>query len=749
MKREAAPTPRFVTLCGSWLFLLLFCTPSPATAGPAGDRAAIWPDYQVMIWQPQTPARLAGLARLGITAGKLFGERGAFDAGKIREAAEPLAANDLRWYVENIATDFYSAYHRWRPGRPVNWLFDEVQRLHREEPDNIAAFTRTPSLSDPDWLRRIAQRLEQNVRAWSRWHPLYYSLADEAGIADLGAAWDFDFDSRSLAGMRQWLRQRYRTLGALNREWGTAFPDWDAVEPMTTDAAIGRVDENYAAWADFKEWMDVAFARAVRAGTDAVHRGDGRALGALEGAQIPGWGGYDYSRLGGAADVIEMYDSGNNVEIARSLFPKLIVLMTAFGTDPEQIHRIWHELLLGGGGAILWDEDNALVGDDGAATARGRALGDVARELRSGLAAQLIASSSEADPVAILYSPESFRIQWLLDRKTDGKPWAERRSETEAEDNAVRAATRRAAGALSHLGVQPRWLTMPMIERGALQAEAVRVLILPHAIALSPDAAKQIRAFAAKGRVVVADVTPGEFDSHGRRQPAPLLAEPVRAASAFVLMEELSKDFAPGDPAPVLRMRQILERAGIEPRFTLSGPDGAVPANIDARAFHDGRTWLIGLQRDWSAGAPATTHKVRFNSPVYVYDLRHPGTPAHGDHVELALKPVAPAVFAIAPEPLPAVSLTGPSRANPGTDATFALATSAADVLEDRVVHIEVVPPDGTVAAADTTNMTLHRGRGLWRLALPLNAAAGTWTIRIRDVVSGQQIDHPVVIAGH
>ena len=96
--------------------------------------------------------------------------------------------------------------------------------------------------------------------------------------------------------------------------------------------------------------MDVAFARAVRAGTDAIHAADPRARAALEGAQIPGWGGYDYRRLGDAVDVIEMYDSGNNTEIAHSLFPKLILLMTAYGLLPEQVHRIWHQLLLGGRG---------------------------------------------------------------------------------------------------------------------------------------------------------------------------------------------------------------------------------------------------------------------------------------------------------------------------------------------------------------------------------------------------------------
>jgi len=56
------------------------------------------------------------------------------------------------------------------------------------------------------------------VRAYAPYRPLYYSLADEAGIADLAAAWDFDLAPASLAVMRVWLKQIYGTLAALNRE---------------------------------------------------------------------------------------------------------------------------------------------------------------------------------------------------------------------------------------------------------------------------------------------------------------------------------------------------------------------------------------------------------------------------------------------------------------------------------------------------------------------------------------------------
>ena len=341
------------------LLVIVFCTAGSAESASrleyldrvgftVGSTDNPWRDYEIIIWQQQTATRLAGLARLGVTAGKIFGERGADgpDVARIPEETAPFRSLHLRWYIENIVTDFYSAYHRWQAGHPVNWLFDEAQRLHRQEPENLAAFVRSPSLSDPEWLHRAAQRLQRHVRAYAPLRPLYYSLADEPGIADLGAAWDFDLDPASLADMRVWLKRRYRTLAALNREWGTRFPEWGTVLPTRTDEAVHRSDENFSAWADFKEWMDIAFARAVRVGTDAVHAADSQARAALEGAQIPGWGGYDFSQLGGAVDVMEMYDSGNNVEISHSLFPKLITLSTAFSMDDQgapapHLAQIW------------------------------------------------------------------------------------------------------------------------------------------------------------------------------------------------------------------------------------------------------------------------------------------------------------------------------------------------------------------------------------------------------------------------
>lgn len=741
--------------------ILMFCILVPLTvAESAGRNSGVgsagfddwlfdkrWPDYEILIWQQQTSARLGGLARLGVTAGKMFGERrgGGPDRAKISEEAAPFLTSRLRWYIENIATDFYAPYHRWHPDHPVTWLFDETQRLHRQDPANITAFYRTPSLSDPNWLRRISQRLRAHVLAYAPYHPLYYSLADEAGIADLGAAWDFDFSPASLADMRIWLRGRYRSLVALNREWGTRFPRWDAVMPMTTDAALQRPDENFAAWADFKEWMDVAFSRAVRAGTDAVHAADAHALSALEGAQIPGWGGYDYSLLGGAVDVMEMYDSGGNIEIARSLFPRLITLMTSSLADPEQIHAVWHNLLLGGRGLILWDEDNALVNDDGSPSDRGQALHKLATELCRGVAAQLIASVPQTDPVAILYSPESFRIQWLLDRKRDGRPWADRRSETEGEDNLVRAAMRRASRLLNHLGLQPLWLTEAAIAQGALQRASIRVLVMPHTIALSPEAAAQIRAFAATGGIVLADSEPGVFDAHGRRLAQPLLADLTGPDGPVMLRTELQAD----DPVPLARMRRIiLEKAGVAPGFSLTRPDDTEPAGIDARVFRNGKVTIFGLQREWATANLGVGQDIElgFKKPMYAYDLLRPGPPQHAAHIKITLDAVSPALIAIASAPLPAIAISGPTQTRLGGAAEFAIVTTGANPAAEQVLHIEAFAPDGSAMPAYTTNLSLRGTQARWRLNPGINGPFGNWIIRVTDVLSGQKIEHPIMV---
>ncbi len=596
--------------------LALLLTASLASVGAA--RAAAWPDYQIIEWQPRNAAQLATLKRIGVTAAAAIADRDGTGTPLAVQTA-PLLQAGLRWYVENIATDFYAQYHRWTPGKPVNWRFVDLQHRYRANPDDLSALVRDPSLSDPVWQARIDARLTEIVRQESRFHPLYYSLGDETGIADLSSFWDFDLSPASLAGMRTWLRRQYGTLDALNAEWGTHFATWNDVQPETTIPAMRRTDGNFAAWADFKAWMDVAFADALRRGTDAAHAADPTALAAIEGGQIPGWGGYDYTRLAHAVDLMEVYDDGENLPILRSLNPRLIALSTAFAARPEDIHQIWRELLRGTRGLVLWDAGNSIVHPDGTLGERGEVYAPLFAELHR-IAPLLIAATPHVDPIAILYSPASFRTQWMLDQQPRGDAWIERGAEKEDEDDAFRVALRSYAASLAELGLQPRFVSAAM-----LPGLRDKVLILPDTLALAPADARAIAAFVARGGVAIADTQPGLYDAHSRRLPRPALAPGI------------ARLIAPGDRAG---LAALLGRAKIVAPFRFSAPQ----ADVEMHVFRHRDGTIVALQRRQPV---KTQEDVELTLPraMMVTDLRHGGTLGEMRHLTLKLDDVEPTVL--------------------------------------------------------------------------------------------------------
>lgn len=483
---------------------------------------APWPAFHVILWQSaRDAAALATAKALGVTDGRVLASRSEpVDTDLLRHEAAPLLAAGLGIYVENIATDYYSAYHRYQPGHPDTWEMDKLRVLRREHPHDPALFRREPGFEDPAWQQRIAERLATTVGVFGA-APLFYNLADEPGIADLASAWDFDTAPSSLAIFREWLQKRYGSIEALDRAWGARYARWDDVEPELTDAALARTDGNYTAWSDFKAFMDARFAAAVARGTASIHAANPGARAALEGTQPPGWGGYDWARLGPSADVFELYDFFGSLAVARGFAPRAVFLTTSFGSADE-VRMLWREALRGTSGVVIWDEPS-IVAADNTPSARGRLLAPSLRALSGPLGARLIAAPEPEAPVGILVSQESFRLGWLLARRGERTDWAQRTSGTEDED--ATPARRAMVGLLRSLaarGLRPRMLTDAMVSDGGLRG--LRVLAMPGDLALSDEAGAAIRRFAAAGGAVAADIVPGAFTERGRRRPAPLLA---------------------------------------------------------------------------------------------------------------------------------------------------------------------------------------------------------------------------------
>ena len=351
-----------------------------------------WTDYEIIMWQQYPPNLLHSLAKLGITAGQY--------SGRTESLPEAFIANNMRWYSENIGTDFYSEYHRYRRDRIQHWSFLQAKEQYKKDPTSKEAFKRHPSLWDDVWRRRIHDRLVDAAKRNSPYSPLFYSLADESGIADLAAFWDFDFSDQSLVPMRRWLQSRYGTLAALNKEWESDFKNWDSVTPPTTHEAMQRKGDNFSAWADFKEWMDISFSEALLMGRKAIEEVDPEAYVNIGGGQRPGWGGYDYARITKALTAIEPYDIGNNVEIIRSLNPAMAMVSTGFANGPWEQQRVWRELFHGHRGLIIWDEKHEYVDANGQTGARGAEAAKYYNEIRNGIGALIINSQPVTEPIA-------------------------------------------------------------------------------------------------------------------------------------------------------------------------------------------------------------------------------------------------------------------------------------------------------------------------------------------------------------
>jgi len=671
-----------------------------------------WWDYQIIIWQGQTRHGYEALRAIGVTAGKLIAKDRPLQLQEGEEGG--LLASGLSWYEENIATDFFSAYHRFTPGRAVNWKYVEAQARHRLDPASLTPFYRDPSLADPVWRARIGDRLARVVASQRRFRPLFYDLADEAGLADLAAYWDFDFSPVALAQFRSWLRQSYGSLAGLNRGWGTHFARWDVVRPQTAAEAVRGSGKNFAAWVDFRAWMDLSFAEAVAEATAVLHAADPAARAALAGAQSPGWGGYDYTRLATAVDVMEIYDFGGNVELLRSLNPELIRLSTLADSGVSARQRLWRAVLQGNRGVILWDEAGGFVDGAGRLGPRAVEMAPIFRELRSGLGALMIAARPVPARIALHYSPASFRVDWILDQRQRGGHGLELAHQSDHPEDEFTRLRLSLASALTDRGLEYRALSSQQIEQGDLETSEIKVLVLPRSQALSDPEAAAILRFADHGGIVIAAGPFGGYDEHGRRRPSPAL----------------------GTALQVWPLNEGLAAAGITPTFPVTDPHtGAAIPGLEIRSTRNGDVVLLSVLTTLEQTGPV---RITFPETRWVVDLRRRHPLGWRHDVEVTLAPDQPVLLALSPRPFPALELSGPKQLTAGTTGHFILRRAAPAPDQTAFFHVEIHDPAGRLVPHYSVTLTSPSGEITLPLPLARNDRPGRWSLTATDRISGK-----------
>jgi len=401
----------------------------------------------------------------------------------------------------------------------------------------------------------------------------------------------------------------------------TRFKSWTEVKAFLVryDKELAEVTStrgwNAAPWSDFRNFMDATFADAVLRAAATCKEEDPHALCATEGGQSPfAFGWYNYEQVMRVVDVIEPYNIGNNVEVARSLKPEAILLSTVgFDHKPgtpmtaedrvEQrraVRPVWWELFHSHQGTIIWDnqEEGGTFVDlkTGQLTPSGETFTEVFRELRSGLGMLVIASSRSHDGIAIHYSHPSVQAHWLLENVKKARQWMV--NTIDAPDESRFIAVRNSwTKLIEDLQVQYEFVSATQVASGTLNSGKYRLFILPESIAVSQAEAAAIREFVRGGGTVVADCRVALLNERCRDLGQGHLNDlfgvaegEARTAGAAAKGEAGYGSFQPGDIGPIEPAHKTLTVTTGKPLVQ----SGDVPMVV-VNEFGKGRTIFLNM----------------------------------------------------------------------------------------------------------------------------------------------------------
>ncbi|HET6429570.1 MAG TPA: hypothetical protein VFJ30_14230, partial [Phycisphaerae bacterium] len=472
-------------------------------------------------------------------------------------------------------------------------------------------------------------------------------------------------------------------------------------------------------------------------------------------------------------DVHETYYIGNNYELLRSFDPRAIPFHASWGpTDPDpeaELHATWHLFIHGDGGLLLIRPRGMEYLDaKGRYRPHARKVMPLCRELSGGIGMLRIASDRADDPIAVYHSQANLRLHWIRRARQSGTDWVDRTSRSERTDNRYFLLRESWVKAIEDNGFQYRFLCPPQVASGGLKAhrrrtgEGFKALVLPEILAMSTAEAAAIRRFVRTGGVVIADQLPGTFDEHGKRRVKSPLAD-LFADGAGGRAVLLNRDFLAyhrqrldGREGALksLVSRHLTAAVGVD-RVTplVTGPRGEAVTGVEVTVWRNGEAELIALHRNGQQRidevVPGKTNR-RFCRPVTLtvrrkararwHDVRTGRELGVGRQVDVRLDPYEP-VFLLAAPPVrdrgPRVTVA---------DGRIVIAAGAAG-LARPVYHLAFLGPDGKERLVYRRNVTLDRTGGSLPLPLALNDAPGPWTLAVREVATGRQVEVPFDLA--
>ena len=380
---------------------------------------------------------------------------------------------------------------------------------------------RSPCLTDPKYRAAERETFITRTKECDAFGVPAYHLGDESYymLYDPHHGLGSCYSETCQAGFRKFLSRDYGTIEALNAEWGTTYPDWDAIR-MT--GAGDFADLNEAPRMDHLRYTEFKFRDAHNFAIDCIQEVDATARVGLEGLEslCASWG-IDWYPLLERFRLLCVYPyeqwttKDMNRHCVRSFARPDTLLGMWYGGyvahRDETVERWfpWYSLFLGFNS--IWWYDVGKPGEvfnglapDYSMVKHFRQTTEEIAEIKRGAGKLIMSSRRVSDNVAIHYSYRSAVID-LLDMP----------AQFERKPGMYKQATAAFINLVEDLGLSFDMVATEEIEAGALQNRGYSVLIMPCVQVLTRQETEQITTFVQEGGVVVADYLAGIRDAHG------------------------------------------------------------------------------------------------------------------------------------------------------------------------------------------------------------------------------------------
>ncbi len=367
---------------------------------------------------------------------------------------------------------------------------------------------REPCLNDPGYRTRLEEQLrDRTLRHWAGAWGRYstgarnYLCATDENVCQCRHCMD---------RFQEVLRTHYGDINRLNHGWRTDFGDWDFIE---LPEFMGPGQEGpIAPWVDFRCFMDHSFTEFHRWARSVItHADPGGEVGGLFASDNNPIRGYHWPALLDALDFAAIEYSPLTVDKLRSYSRagawSGVSLNGVNALDDagrlawlpwrllfNQLPALWFEGVFGN---ALSPTPDAWLLPDGRPTESLTTIMTAVCAARDTVGPLILAATPDKAPVAVYDSHPSRHVYDVDDTYAAG----------------FHDAQRAVAELLRLMGRPFIFLDKPRLQ--SMEPSTYAVLLLPMASALDEDEQRMLQTFVHTGGALIADILPGILDEHG------------------------------------------------------------------------------------------------------------------------------------------------------------------------------------------------------------------------------------------